>query len=160
MLVNFKVNGKAITLDVDGNITLLEVLRENLGLSGTKKGCETGECGACAVLVDGENVSSCMILIGEVEGKEVTTIEGLAKDGELDPVQIAFAELAGLQCGFCTPGMIISARALLNRNPNPTRAEIHEGLAGNLCRCTGYEQIIESVVYAMELALKGDIKNE
>jgi len=160
MLVNFKVNGKAITLDVDGNITLLEVLRENLGLSGTKKGCETGECGACAVLVDGENVSSCMILIGEVEGKEVTTIEGLAKDGELDPVQIAFAELAGLQCGFCTPGMIISARALLNRNPNPTRAEIQEGLAGNLCRCTGYEQIIESVVYAMELALKGDIKNE
>ena len=116
-----------------------------------KKGCESGECGACTVIVDGVNVNSCMMLIGEMEGKSVLTIEGLAKDGVLDPVQQAFAELGAIQCGYCTPGMILAAKALLDRNPSPTREEIQDGLAGNLCRCTGYEQIFEAVEYAAEL---------
>lgn len=151
MQVSFTVNGKNVSLDVDGNRTLLDVLRNDLKLIGVKKGCETGECGACTVLLNKNNVNSCMVLIGEVEGQEVITIEGLAQGELLDPVQVAFAEKAAVQCGYCTPGMILSAWALLQRNPSPTQEEIKQGLAGNLCRCTGYVQIIEAVEYAVEL---------
>jgi len=150
MSVSFTLNGDVVVSVSAQNTTLLEVLREEFNLTGVKKGCETGECGACTILLDGQNVTSCMMLIGEVAGKSITTIEGLAKNGELDPIQRAFAEKGAIQCGFCTPGMILSVKALLNRTPNPTRAEIQEGLAGNLCRCTGYEQIFEAVEYVVE----------
>ena len=150
MSTRFILNGKQVTSYAGDNSTLLEVLREEMHMTGVKKGCETGECGACTVLLDDLNVNSCMVLIGEVEGRSVTTIEGLAKDGELDPVQRAFAEKGAIQCGYCTPGMILSVKGLLNRNPDPTREEIQEAIAGNLCRCTGYEQIIEAVEYAVE----------
>ncbi len=151
MSTTFILNGKETTSYSPDNTTLLDVLREEMRLTGVKKGCETGECGACTILLDGVNVNSCMLLIGEVAGREVITIEGLEKDGKLDPVQVAFAELGAIQCGYCTPGMVLSAKALLLRNPNPTREEIQVGLAGNLCRCTGYEQIIEAVQYAAKL---------
>ena len=151
MGVKFVLNGKEVESLSPLNTTLLDVLREEMAMLGVKKGCESGECGACTVIVDGVNVNSCMMLIGEVEGKSVLTIEGLAKDGVLDPVQQAFAELGAIQCGYCTPGMILAAKALLDRNPSPTREEIQDGLAGNLCRCTGYEQIFEAVEYAAEL---------
>ena len=150
MSVVFKLNGKTVTSHSPDNTTLLEVLRDEMHLAGTKKGCETGECGACTVLLDGCNVNSCMMLIGEVQGREVTTIEGLAVDGILDPIQTAFAEKGAVQCGYCTPGMILSVKGLLNRNPNPTRAEIKKAIAGNLCRCTGYEQILEAVEYVVQ----------
>ena len=151
MGVKFILNGKEVESLSPLNTTLLDVLREEMAMLGVKKGCESGECGACTVIVDGVNVNSCMMLIGEMEGKSVLTIEGLAKDGVLDPVQQAFAELGAIQCGYCTPGMILAAKALLDRNPSPTREEIQDGLAGNLCRCTGYEQIFEAVEYAAEL---------
>lgn len=151
MGVKFVLNGKEVESLSPLNTTLLDVLREEMAMLGVKKGCESGECGACTVIVDGVNVNSCMMLIGEMEGKSVLTIEGLAKDGVLDPVQQAFAELGAIQCGYCTPGMILAAKALLDRNPSPTREEIQDGLAGNLCRCTGYEQIFEAVEYAAEL---------
>lgn len=150
MKVTFVLNGKTVTSHSPANTTLLEVLREEMHLTGVKKGCETGECGACTVLLDGNNVNSCMMLIGEVQGRAVTTIEGLAAEGVPDPIQVAFAEKGAVQCGYCTPGMILSVKALLNRNPNPTRSEIREAIAGNLCRCTGYEQIVEAVEYAVE----------
>lgn len=150
MMTTFTLNGKEAASHADGNTTLLEVLRDEMHLTGVKKGCETGECGACTVLLDGQNVNSCMVLIGEVAGKSVTTIEGLGKNGELDPIQIAFAEKGAIQCGYCTPGMILSVKGLLNRNPNPSRDEIKEAIAGNLCRCTGYEQIVEAVEYVLE----------
>jgi len=145
MKVKFKLNGKFIEIEAEPNWTLLDVLRDKLGLTGTKKGCETGECGACTVLIDGKSVTSCLVLIGQVEGKEITTIEGLMKNGELDKIQKAFAENGAVHCGYCTPGMIMSVKALLDKNPLPTREEIKEAISGNLCRCTGYEQIIEAV---------------
>lgn len=132
------------------NSTLLEVLRKEMHLTGVKKGCETGECGACTVLIDGRNVNSCMMLIGEMEGRSVTTIEGLSEKGKLHPVQKAFVEVGAIQCGYCTPGMILSVVGLLNENPEPTREEIKRGIAGNLCRCTGYEQIVEAVERVLE----------
>lgn len=150
MSVVFGLNGKTVTSHSPDNTTLLEVLREEMHLTGVKKGCETGECGACTVLLDGNNLNSCMMLIGEVRGREVTTIEGLTVDGELDPIQVAFAEKGAVQCGYCTPGMILSVKGLLNRNPNPTRADIKKAIAGNLCRCTGYEQILEAVEYVVQ----------
>lgn len=125
--------------------TLLEVLREDLGLQGTKHGCELGECGACAVLVDGEPVLSCLTLAVECPGKDIGTIEGLARDADLHPLQAAFADLGGAQCGYCTPGILLTAKALLDRVPEPSEAQIREALSGNLCRCTGYLQIYESV---------------
>lgn len=149
-MTRFILNGQEAVSHAPDNTTLLDVLRDEMRLTGVKKGCETGECGACTILLDGQNVNACMMLIGEVEGRSVTTIEGLEKDGELDPIQRAFAEKGAIQCGYCTPGMILSVKGLLNRNPNPTREEIQEGIAGNLCRCTGYEQIIEAVEYAVE----------
>lgn len=147
MSTTFVLNGHPVVSKSPDNTTLLEVLREEMRMTGVKKGCEAGECGACTVLLDGKNMNSCMLLIGEVQGHEVTTIEGLCKDGALDPVQVAFAEKAAVQCGYCTPGMILAVKGLLNRSDNPTRSEIRKGLDGNLCRCTGYEQILEAVEY-------------
>jgi len=147
-LVRLKVNGDLYELAVPIHKTLLEVLREDLGLTGTKHGCELGECGACTVLVDGQPVLSCLTLPIEVQDKEITTIEGLAPPGGLHPWQEAFVALGAAQCGYCTSGMILTAKALLDRNPSPSREEIKEALAGNLCRCTGYVKIIEAVEMA------------
>lgn len=150
--ISFKVNGNLESVTVASNMTLLRMLRETLSLTGTKNGCAAGECGACTVLLNGEPVNSCMVLAVEVDGQEITTVEGLAKDGQLDIVQKTIIEKGGVQCGFCTPGMLISARALLNRNPHPTEEQVVEALVGNLCRCTGYSRIIESVQAAAEQA--------
>ena len=144
------VNGEPVDVLVDGYKTLLEVLREDLQLTGTKHGCELGECGACAVLADGVPVLSCLALAAESNGKHVTTVEGLAEDGRLHPLQECFADLGAAQCGYCTPGILITAKALLDADPHPTRERIRDALAGNLCRCTGYLQIIEAVEAAAE----------
>jgi aerobic-type carbon monoxide dehydrogenase small subunit (CoxS/CutS family) len=148
--LTFSVNGEEHDLLVDRYKTLLEVLREDLQLTGTKHGCELGECGACAVLVDDEPVLSCLIVAAECEGRTVTTVEGLTRDGRLDPLQELFADLGATQCGYCTPGILMTARALLDRDPHPTREVIREALSGNLCRCTGYNQIVEAVEAAAE----------
>ena len=142
------VNGVEEMLQVPSNMTLLHALRERLGYTGTKNGCEAGECGACTVLVDGEPVNSCLVLAAELDGREITTVEGLAVDGRLTPLQMAFAELNAVQCGYCTPGMLMAATALLRRNPKPTEIDIQEALVGNLCRCTGYQRIIDAVLKA------------
>ena len=146
------VNGARECLDVRPNMTLLQMLREKLALTGTKNGCEAGECGACTVLVDGEPVNSCMMLAVEADGREVLTVEGLAPEGQLSPLQEAFVEHNAVQCGFCTPGMLMSAHALLERNPNPTEEQIKQALVGNLCRCTGYVRIIRAVRAAADQA--------
>jgi len=151
--IAFRVNGEWEQLTVEPQHTLLEVLREDLGLTGTKNGCERGECGACTVLLDGQPVNSCLVLALEVNGHEVTTIEGLAHPSQpplsggeqLDPLQEAFIEHGAVQCGFCTPGMLLSARALLDRNPRPTEQQIRQAIAGNLCRCTGYAAIVKAI---------------
>ncbi len=143
--IQLKVNGKDYDLEVKPSATLLETLREDLGLTGTKEGCGVGECGACTVILEGEAVNACLVLTAEITGKSVLTIEGLAEGGKLHPIQQAFVEVGGMQCGFCTPGMILSAKVLLDQNPNPTDEEIRKGLEGNFCRCTGYTKIIESV---------------
>ena len=139
------VNGEPAEAAVAPYKTLLEVLREDLGLTGTKHGCELGECGACAVLVDGEPQLSCLTLALDCEGRSIQTIEGLARGPDLHPLQAAFADFGGSQCGYCTPGVIMTAKALLDRNPNPSREEIRQATAGNLCRCTGYQQITEAI---------------
>ena len=158
--ITVTVNGSREYLDVPSNLTLLQMLRYKLALTGTKNGCEAGECGACTVLVDGEPVNSCMMLAVEVDGREVTTVEGLARlygdEDQLSPLQDAFVEHNAVQCGFCTPGVLISAHALLERNPDPTEEEIREALVGNLCRCTGYLRIIEAVQAAAE---KGEVSD-
>jgi carbon-monoxide dehydrogenase small subunit len=149
--ITVTVNGKKEYLTVPSNMTLLVMLRDQLGLTGTKNGCTAGECGACTVLIDGEPVNSCMMLALEADGHEVTTVEGLGyDDGQLSPLQQAFAVHNAVQCGFCTPGMLISAYALLQRNPHPTEDEIREALVGNLCRCTGYLRIVKAVQDAAE----------
>jgi carbon-monoxide dehydrogenase small subunit len=142
------VNGKAKRVQAPADAFLLEVLRDKLALTGAKLACGMGECGACTVLLDGEAVCSCLTLAVEAQGREITTVEGLARPGELDPVQEALAVHGGVQCGFCTPGMTLTARALLNENPNPTEAEVRQALSGNLCRCTGYGKIVEAVLAA------------
>ena len=139
------VNGEPAEALVLSYKTLLEALREDFGLTGTKHGCELGECGACTVLLDGEPVLSCLVLALECQGRAVQTIEGLARGPELHPLQAAFADFGGSQCGYCTPGVIMTAKALLEKNPNPTKQEIKEATAGNLCRCTGYNQIVEAI---------------
>jgi len=139
------VNGEATEVSFAPYKTLLELLREDLGLTGTKHGCELGECGACAVLVDGEPQLSCLVLALECEGRSIDTVEGLARGAELHPLQAAFADLGAAQCGYCTPGILLTAKALLAHEPNPSRERIKEAISGNLCRCTGYQQIVEAV---------------
>ena len=147
--ITLTVNSGRYEVECPGDMTLLSMLRTELGLTGTKEGCGAGECGACTVILNGEAVNSCLVLAAEADGAEVITIEGEAKDGELSILQQAFIDHKGFQCGFCTPGMIMSARALLNKNPNPDKEEIIDALEGNLCRCTGYRDIIESVQAAV-----------
>ncbi len=144
-VISLIVNGDPINAVVKDNMTLLDFLRDQLGLTGTKKGCEQGECGACTVQLDGFPVNSCSTLAVECDGREVTTIEGVAKDGKLHPIQAQFIEKWALQCGYCTPGMIMSAKCLLEKNPYPTELEIREAIEGNLCRCTGYAKIVEAI---------------
>ena len=146
--LNLTVNGEAQEVLFAPYKTLLEVLREELGLTGTKHGCELGECGACAVLVDGEPQLSCLVLAAECEGRSIETVEGLGRGAELHPLQAAFADLGAAQCGYCTPGILLSAKSLLAENAAPTRDDIREALAGNLCRCTGYTKILEAVELA------------
>jgi len=143
--VSLTVNGSREYVQVASNETLLALLRDRLGLTGTKNGCSAGECGACTVLMDSEPVNACLILAVEADGAQIVTVEGLANDSQLDPLQQALIDHSGVQCGFCTPGVLISARALLNRNPHPSEDDIKNALRGNLCRCTGYVRIIDAV---------------
>lgn len=147
-LITITVNGDEYTRLVKANTLLVNFLREELDLIGTKRGCELGDCGSCTVLLDGKPVNSCLVLAVEADGREVTTVEGLAKTNELDIIQQKFIEHAAMQCGYCTPGMVMSAKALLDRNPNPTEYEVREAIAGNLCRCTGYVNIVEAILAA------------
>lgn len=149
--ITLTVNGEPEQVDIPSNLTLLGLLREKLALTGTKNGCSTGECGACTVMMNGEPVNSCMVLAVECDGAEIITVEGLAQDGQLDPVQQALIDAGGIQCGFCTPGVLVTARALLDRNPHPSEAEISEALVGNLCRCTGYVRIIQGIQEAARM---------
>ena len=148
--IHLKVNGEDYDLTIRPWATLLEVIREDLGLTGAKEGCGEGECGACTVIMDGRAVNSCIMLAAEADGKEIITIEGLANGEQMHPIQEAFVEIGGLQCGFCTPGMILSTKVLLDANQDPTDGEIRKGLEGNFCRCTGYTKIIESVKVAAQ----------
>jgi carbon-monoxide dehydrogenase small subunit len=143
--LTLKVNDEVYQLEVRPNRTLLDVIREECGLTGTKQGCGNGECGACTVLLDGEPVNSCLVLALQANGKNVTTIEGLSQRGKLHPIQEAFIARGAVQCGFCTPGMVLSVKALLDKNPNPQEPEIRQALTGNFCRCTGYQKIVEAV---------------
>ena len=143
--ITLKVNDREYDLVIPVNRTLTQVLRENLKLTGTKQGCSVGDCGSCTVLLDGEPVNSCLVLAVEAEGRRIQTIEGLAEDGKLHPVQQAFVDQGGIQCGFCSPGMILTTKALLDKNPAPNELEIREAISGNLCRCTGYQKIVEAI---------------
>ncbi len=146
--IRLNINNKEYTCEVDPQTTLLELLREHLGLTGTKRGCEIGECGACTVIMDGHTVNSCLVPAFQAEGSAITTIEGIANNGKLHPVQQAFLEHDAVHCGFCTPGMVLSVVNLLENNPEPSEEDIRVALAGNLCRCTGYQQIFEAVTTA------------
>jgi len=143
--INTTINGRLYSLSISPNQTLLELLREELGLTGTKCGCEVGECGACTVLLDGEAVNSCLVLAPQVDGREILTVEGLVKDGKLDPLQESFMDHDAVHCGFCTPGMLLSAKGLLDAAHHPDETEIRTAIAGNLCRCTGYVQIVDAI---------------
>ncbi len=150
-IVKFRVNGEQATVHVEPTKTLLDVLREDLFLTGTKRGCDSGECGACTVILNGQAVHSCLILAAELSGQDVLTVEGLSSDPkELHPLQKAFIEKGAVQCGFCTPGLIMTAKALLDSNPNPTEEQVRYGISGNLCRCTGYSKIVEAILTAGE----------
>ena len=151
--INITINHETDQVVVPSNMTLMQMLREKVALTGTKNGCSAGECGACTVLMNGEPVNSCMVLAVECEGAQIVTVEGLAGDKQLDPIQEAIIQAGGVQCGFCTPGILISSRALLDRNPSPGEEEIKEALVGNLCRCTGYARIIDSVKAAAKIQL-------
>jgi aerobic carbon-monoxide dehydrogenase small subunit len=148
--VSVTVNGKQYSNEVEPRLLLVHYLRDVLGLTGTHVGCDTSQCGACTILFNGDAVKSCTVLAVQADGAEITTIEGLAKDGELHPLQEGFWEMHGLQCGYCTPGMIMTAVDLLKRNPSPNEEEIRKGIEGNLCRCTGYHNIVKSIQYAAE----------
>ncbi len=150
-MISFQLNGQKRQLDVPPMLRLLDVLRENLSHPGTKEGCGEGECGSCTILLDGVPVNACLVPIGQCEGKEILTVEGLGSVEHLSPLQKCFIDEGGAQCGICTPGMLISAEALLRRNPNPTEEEIRVALAGNLCRCTGYQRIVDSVLASAEI---------
>ena len=143
--ISFRLNGQALEILVRPNQTLIQVLREDLGLTGTKHGCGVGDCGSCTVLLDGRPVNSCLVLAAQAAGREVTTIEGLADGDRLHPLQESFVEKGAIQCGFCTPGMILSAKALLDRKKRPREEDVREAISGNLCRCTGYQKIVEAV---------------
>ncbi|PKN05756.1 MAG: ferredoxin [Deltaproteobacteria bacterium HGW-Deltaproteobacteria-9] len=145
MKINFTLNGIKTEIDTASDRRVVDILREDLGLTGTKEGCGAGECGACTILVGGKTRLSCLMLAAQLEGLEILTVEGLAADGNMHPIQQAFVHSGAVQCGFCTPGMLISAHALLMNNPDPSREEIREGLSGNLCRCTGYSKIVDAV---------------
>ena len=155
--IRLTVNDWEHELLVASNKTLLDVLRDDLGLTGTKRGCDSGECGACTVLLDGIPILACLTLVCEADGRKIKTIEGLTKGGKLDPVQKAFVEYGGIQCGFCTPGMVLSAVALLKNNPSPTTDEIKKGISGNLCRCTGYVRIVEAIHQAGKTSEQMDV---
>lgn len=145
MKITFTLNDETLTMDVKEDIRLLDFLRDELGLTGTKEGCGEGECGACTVIIDGKAVNSCLVLLPEIDGSEITTIEGLSKNGELDSIQKAFIDEGAVQCGFCTPGMIMSTKGLLDRKVSPSDEEIMEAIEGNLCRCTGYYKILQAI---------------
>lgn len=160
-VLSFTLNDDPVEVVVKDHMTLLDLLRDKLGLTGTKKGCEQGECGACTVMLDGLPVNSCCTLAVECEGRNVVTVEGIAKGGKLHPIQKQFIEKWALQCGYCTPGMIMSAKALLDHNPHPTELEIHEAIEGNLCRCTGYAKIVEAIqAAAAEMDWEGGSEHE
>jgi carbon-monoxide dehydrogenase small subunit len=148
--ITLTINGSLTSQEVPSNITLLRFLRQRMGLTGAKDGCSAGECGACTILLNGEPVNACLVLAAETDGAEIITVEGLGDDRRLDPVQQAMIEAGAVQCGYCTPGVLISARALLDRNPTPSAQEIREALRGNLCRCTGYIRIVEAVLRAAQ----------
>ena len=150
MQVTMSVNGESVTREIEGRMLLVHFLRDELGLTGTHWGCDTSNCGTCVVWMDGEPVKSCTVLAAMADGHEVRTVEGMEQGGVLDPVQQGFMEEHGLQCGFCTPGMMLTARALLDRNPNPDEAEIREAISGQICRCTGYQNIVKSIRWAAE----------
>ena len=149
-ILNLNVNGEEFEVLTEVHRTLLEVLRENLGLTGTKRGCDLGTCGACTVLIEGKPCLSCLTLAVDVQGKKIVTIEGLAQDGEPHPLQKAFVQKGAIQCGFCTPGMILTAKAFLNQNPNPSEEEVKQAISGNICRCTGYVKIVEAILSVTE----------
>ncbi len=149
--IHLTINKELEQVDVPANMTLLELLRESLALTGTKNGCAAGECGACTVLMNGEPVTSCLVLAVECDGAEIVTVEGLARDSQLDVIQRAIIDAGGVQCGYCIPGILITSRALIDRNPNPSEADIQAALVGNLCRCTGYVRIIESIKEAAKM---------
>jgi len=144
-VIQLKVNGDVYEIAVEPSRRLVSVIREDIGLTGTKEGCGRGDCGACTVLLDGRAVNSCLVLAVEAQGKEITTIEGVAKDGKLHPVQKALIDYGAVQCGFCTPGIVLTAKALLEENPNPSEEEIRDYLSGNICRCTGYVKIVQAI---------------
>lgn len=159
MIIEFAINGENVRVDVDETVMLLDLIRDKLRLTGTKRGCENGECGACTVLVDGHTVNSCIYPAVRAAGKKITTIEGLGSPGNLHPLQEAFVREGALQCGYCGAGMLLSAKALLDKNPNPTEYQIRLGIAGNLCRCTGYAKIIKAVKSAAkEMTSPGEAK--
>ena len=149
-LINLKVNGEVYDLAVEPYWSLLDVIRDKVGLTGTKKGCDEGDCGACTVLMDGKPVTSCMVLAVDARDRDILTIEGVAQNGQLHPIQQAFIDYGAVQCGFCTPGVILMTKAFLEETPHPTEAEIREAIAGNLCRCTGYVKIVEAIMAAAE----------
>lgn len=153
--ISFKLNGEPIQVLVEPDLLLVDLLRDHLNLTGTKVGCREGDCGACTVLVDGKACNSCLILAAEMDGKEITTIEGLGDYGHLHPLQQAFIDEGAIQCGFCTPGMILAAKALLDVNPNPSEEEIRRAISGNLCRCTGYSKIIRAIAKVAEQSQLG-----
>lgn len=150
-LVQLKVNGELYELALEPNRTLLDVIRDDLELTGTKKGCDEGDCGACTILIDNLPVCACLVMPFDCQGRELLTIEGLAQGTKLHPIQRAFIDYGGIQCGFCTPGMILAAKALLDENPNPTELEVRQAIAGNLCRCTGYVKVVEAILAAAKV---------
>ncbi|MDK2917699.1 MAG: aerobic carbon-monoxide dehydrogenase small subunit [Candidatus Petromonas sp.] len=152
-MINIKlnVNGKDYDLEIEEDLRLIDLLRDRLGFTGTKEGCGEGECGACTVILEGKTVNSCLLLAIQAHGKEITTIEGIGKEDDLHPIQESFLENGAVQCGYCIPGMVLSAKALLDKNKNPTRKDIREAISGNLCRCTGYEKIVDSIEKASKI---------
>ena len=159
--ITFRINGEKVELEVDPEKMLLDVLREQMGLTGTKRGCSKGDCGACTVIMDGKAILSCLTPVLQASGREIVTVEGLAHDGKLHPLQESFLECGAVQCGFCTPGMLLSAKAFLHQNPSPTRPEARAAISGNLCRCTGYTKIIDAIILASEnMRGKGGTSNQ